>query len=206
VEQKRLPEAETLFAQSVTGFENLSTLAPKSIDYQKHFGYVLEKQADLMAQTGKIVEARTALASAVDHQRQAMKLSRNRADVRELLGSHLLELAQINLKLGAYKQAAANALELPTAVHASARDQGCFDAARILARLVTKVGTDGKLTSDERQQLTRHYLGRTVVLLREAVDTNPKLADQIKTDVDIKILQSHPEFQAIMNTLVNIGK
>jgi eukaryotic-like serine/threonine-protein kinase len=206
VEQKRLPEAEALFAQSVTGFEKLATQAPKSIDYQKHFGYVLEKQAGLMAQTGKIVEAKTALASAVDHQRQAMKLSRNRADVRELLGSHLLELAQINLKLGAYKDAAANALDLPNAVPASARDQGCFDAARILARLVSQVDSDGKLTPDERQQLTRNYLGRTVVLLREAVDTNPKLADQIKADSDIKVLRSHPEFQAIMNTLVSVGK
>jgi hypothetical protein len=91
-------------------------------------------------------------------------------------------------------------------VPASARDQGCFDAARILARLVSQVDTDGKLTPDERQQLTRNYLGRTVVLLREAVDTNPKLADQIKTDSDIKVLRSHPEFQAIMNTLVSVGK
>ena len=206
VEQKRFPEALSLFAQSVTGFEKLTSLAPKSIDYHKHFGYVLEKQAGLMAQTGKIIEAKTTLAIAVDHQRKAMKLSRNRGDVRELLGSHLLELAQINLKLGAYKQAAANALELPGTVPASARDQGCFDAARILARLATQVGTDGKLTSDERQQLIRSYLGRTVVLLREAVDTNPKLADQIKTDLDIKALQSHPEFQAIMNSLVNVGK
>ena len=206
VEQKRLPEAEALFAQSVTGFEKLATQAPKSIDYQKHFGYVLEKQAGLMAQMGKIAEAKIALASAVDHQRRAMKLSRNRSDVRELLGSHLLELAQINLKLGAYKEAAATALELPNAVPASARDQGCFDAARILARLVTQVGADGKLAPDERQQLTRNYLGRTIVLLREAIDTNPKLSAQIKADADIKSLESRPEFQTIMNTLVNADK
>ena len=51
---------------------------------------------------------------------------------------------------------------------------------------------------------TRGYLGRTAVLLREVIDTDPKLAEQIKTDADIKLLQLRPEFQTIMNTLVNI--
>ena len=61
-----------------------------------------------------------------------------------------------------------------------------------------------KLAQAERDRLTRSYLGRTVVLLREVIDTDPKLAEQIKTDADIKLLQSRPEFQTMMNTLVNV--
>ena len=59
----------------------------------------------------------------------------------------------------------------------------------------------------DRDRLTRNYLGRTIVLLREAIDSSPTLADQIKTDPDIKPLESRPEFHTIMNTLVNwVGK
>ena len=93
-------------------------------------------------------------------------------------------------------------LEIPNAVPSSKRAEGCFDAARLLARLVSQVGADAKLANADRDQLVRNYLGRTVVLLREAIDTSPTLAGQIKVDADIKALESRPEFQAIMNTLV----
>ena len=133
-----------------------------------------------------------------------MKLSRNRRRcLRTLLGSELLELAQINLKAGAYKEAAASALELPNVIPLASRDRACFDAARVLARLVTQANSDTRLSEDVRNQFTRNYLGRTIVLLREAIDTNPKLAGQIKSDPDIKALESRPEFRSIMNTLVD---
>ena len=79
-----------------------------------------------------------------------MKLSRNRSDVRTFLGSEILELAQINLKTGAYKEAAVLALELPNVVPSTSRDQACFDAARVLARLVTRVNADPKLADAQR--------------------------------------------------------
>ena len=43
VDQKRLPEAGALFAQSVSGFEKLDRESPKTIDFQKHFAYVLAR-------------------------------------------------------------------------------------------------------------------------------------------------------------------
>ena len=204
--QKRVNEAGGLFEQSVANFEKLVAKAPKTINYQSHFGYVLAQQALFFEQSGKLADAKNALISAIDHQRRALKLSRNRSDVRALLGSHLLDLAQMNLKAGAYKEAAITALELPSVVPPSKRDEGCLNAARVLARLVTQVNADSKIGQAEREHLTRNYLGRTIVLLREAIDTNPKLSEPIKFDADIKALESRPDFQAIMNTLVNAGK
>jgi tetratricopeptide (TPR) repeat protein len=202
VDRKRAPEAATLIDQAVQNFETIVAAAPKAIDYQSQFGLILEKQASLLLESRKIAEAKAALEKAVAHQRSALRLSRNRDDVRGLLGGHLLELANVNLELGAYKEAAANALELPTVVPQSNRDQGCFDAARVLARLVTRVSADQKLTQADRDQFARQYLGRTVVLLREAIDANPKLSPTIKSDSDIKALESRPGFQTIMNSLV----
>ena len=204
VTEKRLTDAEPLFAQSVANFEKLVAKAPKAIDFQSHFGIVLSLQGKLFAQTGKTGEGRTALESAIEHQQKAAELAKRENDpYRQLLGAHLLDLADVNLKLNAYDRAAKVALEIPKTVPASNRAEGCLDAARVLARLVNRASTDEKLSQEERNRLTRNYLGRTAVFLREVVDTDPKLAEQIKADADIKLLKSRPEFQTIMDTLVN---
>ena len=83
------------------------------------------------------------------------------------------------------------------------RPQACYDAARVLARIVEQAGADNGLSAAERERVARVYLTRTVVLLRDAIDSNVNLADQIKIDPDIKVLEKRPQFQAIMNTLVD---
>ncbi len=203
---KRLGEAGPIFAESIANLEQLVAQAPKAIDFQSHLGIILAAQAKWLDSSEKTVEAKTVLTSAVEHQRLAIQLSKNGAAYRELLGGHLVDLAKIELKLGAYDEAGRLALDVPKTVPVSKRAQACLDSARILARLVTQVGGDGKLGQTDRDRLTRNYLGRTIVLLREAIDTSPTLAEQIKTDPDIKSLESRPEFHTIMNTLVNLGR
>jgi eukaryotic-like serine/threonine-protein kinase len=203
---KRLAEAGPIFAQSIANLETLVAQAPKAIDYQSHLGIVLAAQGKWLDLSDKITEAMTVLTSAVEHQKAAIKLSKNGGGYRELLGEHFIELAKLNLKLGAYDEAARLALDVPKTVPVSKRAQACFDSARILARLLTQVGGDGKLGQTDRDRVTQNYLGRTIVLLREAIDSTPTLAEQIKADPDIKPLESRPEFRMIMNTLVNLGR
>ena len=206
IDQNRLPEAGLMFAESVANFEKLVGDAPRSIEYLGHFGHVLAKQGDWFERTGKLSEARSALARAVEQQRHRLKLSKDQDEIRGSLGAGLVTLATIDLKLGAYEEAANSALELPKAVAARSRGQACFDAARILARLITSVDDDVKRAQAERDRLTHAYLGRTVVLLREAIDTDSKLAGLIKTNADIRLLESRPAFRTMMGTLVNLGK
>jgi len=206
VDLNRPAEAQPFLAQAVANLEILVNKAPKAIDYQSHLGMVLELQGKCLCQNNEPILARTALESAIDHQRQAVRLSKNGPFYREMLGRHLIELANLNLKLGAYKEAAAHLLEVPNAVPPSDRAQGCLDAARNLARLISQAAADQKLTHNERDQLTHNYLGRAVVLLREVIDTNSKLADQIRKDPDIKALGARPEFETIMNSLVDLGR
>ena len=202
VDKNRLPEAELMFAQSTANFEKLIAVASRSIEYLGHFGHVLAAQGDLFQRCGKLPEARSALARAIEQQRHRLKLSKDQDEIRGSLGGCLVTLANIDLKLGAYEEAARGALELPKSVATRGRGQACFDAARILARLITGVGGDAKLAQVDRDRLIHTYLGRTVVLLREAIDTDSKLAELIKTDADISLLGSRPEFRTMMNTLV----
>jgi eukaryotic-like serine/threonine-protein kinase len=205
IELRRLPEAGPHFTESVANFEKLVAEAPRSLDYQHVFGIVLAGQAKWLDQSGKPADARVALTAAVDHQRQAVRLGNNAPVCSRALADHLLDLAEVNRKLGAYDEAARLALDLPKAAPSSGRAQACYDAARVLARLVAQADGDGKLHQADRDRLSRTYLTRTVVLLREAIDSNPKLAEQIKTDRDIKVLESKPQFLAIMNTLVDVA-
>jgi tetratricopeptide (TPR) repeat protein len=206
IDLKRFPEAAPFIARAEAGIERLVADAPKSVDYRSHLGFLLERKGKLLAETGKLPEAKTTLQRAVAQQTRAVELGKNRVDTRALLGKHLLALADISLNLGAYPDAADNALKVPQAVPEADRGQACFDAAKILARLVIQAGADEKLAQADRDRLTRQYIGRTVVLLREAIDTNPNFANQIKGNPEFKALESRPEYVSMMNTLVDLGR
>ena len=197
----RLEDAAPFFAQSAALLEKLVAEAPNDIDLHSHVGIVLEGQGSLLFETGKLAEARSATENAVAHQRQALRLSKNRDNIRTLLGGHLIELAKIDLALGASKAAAASATRTAQDRPPSDRGQACVDAARILAQVVAQVEGDTKLTVNERSQATRNYLGRTIVLVSEAIDGSPKRSAEIKEDPHLKALQSRPEFRSIMNAL-----
>ena len=203
VEEKRFDEAGPMLAKAIAGFDALVAQTPRSIDLESNYGQVLGVQGEFLQKTGKPALAREALRLAVTHQKLAAKLSRDRDPIRALHGEHLLSLAKVELELGAYPEASAVALELPGVVPTAKRGEACLNAARILARIVVKVDAEGKLDKPDRERFIRGQLGRTVVFLREAIDANPKLGDQLKTDPDFKPLESRPEYQAIMNTLVS---
>ncbi len=198
----RAPEAGPFYERSVADFHKLVDAAPRAAQFRNHFGVVLASQGAWFDGAGKTPEARSALTAAVEQQRQAVKLSNNAPPYRLAVAEHLIALADVDRKLGAYEESARVALEVPRAVPPARRAQACFDAARALARLVAQIGADRKVPEKERDYLARVYLTRTVVLLRDAVDADPALAGPIKADRDIKVLQSRPEFQAILNTLV----
>jgi serine/threonine protein kinase len=200
---ERLAEAGPYFARSRENFEKLVTLAPGAFEIQSQFGIVLAEQGKWLDKTGKPADARTALSSAIDHQRQAMRLGKNPGSCRVALASHLAELADLNRKLGAYDEAARLALEVPKTVPNSSRGEACYDAAQVFARLVTQIAADQKLAQPERDRMARNYLSRTVVLLREAMDAGPEIADQVQSDPDIKALGARPQFRALMSNLVD---
>ncbi len=206
MELKRLPEAGPCFDQALANFEKLVAAAPKSVELQSHFGVVLAEQGKWLDQSGKLADAKAALTAAVEHQRQAVRLGKNAPSCRECLAGHYSALAEINRKMNLYDEAARLALEVPKTAPPANRAAACYGAAQILARLIAQVAADEKLSQVDRDRLTRKHLSRTVVLLREAIDSSPELAARIKADPDIKALESRPQFQAIMSNLVDAGK
>jgi tetratricopeptide (TPR) repeat protein len=206
VDQKRLADAQPYFSDSLANFEKLVAAAPTAVDMRSHFGIVLAEQGKWLDKSGKPAEAWIALAQAVEQQRGAMRLGKNPASCRLALASHLAALADVNRKLGAYDEASRLALEVPKTVPLSSRGPACYSAAEVLARLVAQLGADTKLAEADRDRMTRNYLSRTVVLLREAMDSSPEIAAQIKSNADLKALESLPQFQTFMSNLVEVKK
>ena len=203
--QNQVKDAEKLFTESLSGLERLGTEVPTAIDTQNYLGYVAEQQGKLLAKTNRPAEARLAFEKAVTHQKQAVSLSDGRSSAyREMLAGHLRLLADVCLVLGAYDDAMHAAVDLPK--YAPQQGQGYFDAARILARCVSQAQSDRNLTPARRDEIARKYLGRTVVMLREAIDANSKLAEPMKTDPIFKGLRERPEFQSMLNSVVDLGK
>jgi hypothetical protein len=117
----------------------------------------------------------------------------------------LLELAQVDVELGYHDEAGAIANELPATVPSSQRPQACIDAARILARLIDKVGGEANRPQSERDRLTHSDCGRLALFLREAIDADPTLAESIKSDADIKKILSRPEYREIIDSLMHLS-
>jgi tetratricopeptide (TPR) repeat protein len=203
--QSDLEAAIKLFGESIGALERLAAEVPTAIDTQSYLGYVAEQQGKLLAKTNRPAEARLALEKAVSHQKQAVNLSGGRSPTyREMLADHLRLQADVCLVLGAYDDAMHAAVDLPK--YAPQQGHGYFDAARILARCVSQAQSDRNLTPDRRDEIARKYLGRTVVMLREAIDANPRLAEPMKTDPIFKGLRERPEFQSMLNSVVDLGK
>jgi tetratricopeptide (TPR) repeat protein len=202
---KRPADAEAAMASAEAGFEKLVLQAPKSIDFHSQLGLVQGRKGAVLTEAGKLSEAAGVLAKAVGHQDLAVQLSRRRSDTRTLLGEHLLALAEVELRRGSYQEAADAAVRAARAVPDASRAETSFEAGRILARLVALVGADPRLVPADRERLIGPYLGRSIVLLREALDSNPEMAARIKDDRDIKVLETRPEFKMMMNSLVNAG-
>jgi serine/threonine protein kinase len=200
----KLEDARRIFAESVAGLEALAAEVPTAIETQNYLGYVAGQQGELLARMGQPTDARTALEKAVEHQKAAIKLTDGSVPAyREMLVAHLGALAGTDLSLGAYDEAIRTAIELAKA-HPTP-GQGYLDAAKLLARCATQVQGDTSLAVARRDALGRNCLGRTVVMLREAIDANARLAESIKSDSVFKGLLERPEFQTMLSSLVNLG-
>lgn len=200
----RKEEARSFFAASIASLEQLAAENPKAVDTQNYLGYICEQQAGLLSQLGQPERARKSIESAVAHQRQAVKLTDGKVGAfRRMLAGHLTVLAKVCLKQGAYDDAIRAAVEIPKAAPSS--EQGPLEAARVLAHCLVTAREDHRLDGARRDEISRRCTGRIAILLREAVDANPRLGDRLKADPDLAPILARPEFQGLLGSLVNLA-
>ncbi|AMV40783.1 serine/threonine-protein kinase [Planctomyces sp. SH-PL62] len=190
-------EAAPLLAKAVEGMKGLVEKSPAAPDRHYYLGYMLARRA---AASTRPEDARPMLEEAVAHDRQAVELTSGRNPAyRELLTQTLGELADADLKLAAYEEARRVALEIPR--EAVAHAPSCVAAARLLARMASQARADDKLDAPRRDELERKGLSGAVLMLREALDADPKLDADVKADPAFKELLAHAQFQLLLGSL-----
>ncbi len=200
----RTEDARRSLTTSIAGLDRLASENPKAVDTQNYLGYVYEQQAKLMVKIGQPVKAKESIEAAVAHQRQAVKLTDGRvAAYRLMLAGHLGILAKVCVKLHAYDDAIRVAVDLPKATAGS--EQGILDAAKLMAHCFAAAKDDTVLDRANREEIARKCTGRIAILLREAIDSNPKLGQRIKTDPELAPILARPEIQSLLGSLVNLG-
>ena len=201
----RYEEAGKVCQEAVAGLESLLAENPSAVQDRHFLGYVYEQQGMLFAKMNQTAAAKLAMEKAVARQREAVKLSDGKLPAyRVALASHLTELADLSLSLGDYESVMQSAIELAKVTPDSGK--GCFEAAKILAHCAGQLQSDKKIAAPRRDELGRKLLGRTVVMLREALDANAKVAERLKDDPVFKELRDRPEFQTMLGGLVDLGR
>ena len=64
---------------------------------------------------------------------------------------------------------------------------------------------DRQLAAPRREEIGRKCSGRIAILIREAIDANPKLGESIKSDPELSGVLARPEFQSLLGSLDNVG-
>jgi serine/threonine-protein kinase len=197
----RTHEAEQLYAASIEGFTQLANENPKAVDLQTYLGSVYEGQAQLLEKIGQREKARRSIEASVTHEQQAVKLTDGKVPAyRVALRGHFGILARICLELDDYDDSMRAAIEMSKVPSASG--QGYLEAARLLGREMAAANKDTQLEPPRREQIGRQCSSRIAVLLRQALDANPKLAEKIKSDDELSPLLARPE---VRNLLGNLG-
>jgi tetratricopeptide (TPR) repeat protein len=199
-------QAAALFDESIARIEDLIKGSPRSIVDQYLLGYFSEQKGKLLAKLGKPAEAKIAFEGAVAHQREAVRLTDGKVPTyRATLVGHLEGLANACLALAQYDEVSRAAQEMARAAPEPAAATR-FAAAKLFARSATLVREDTRLDPARRQKLLRGSLGSTVVMLREAIEGDPKLAAALESEPVFKKLRDQPEFENMLNSLVDTGR
>ena len=74
-----------------------------------------------------------------------------------------------------------------------------------MAHCLRAADEDHALDRPERDEIGNRCTGRIAILLREAIDSNPKLGQQIKSDPELAPILARPELQSLIGSLVNLG-
>jgi serine/threonine protein kinase len=193
-------EALVEFQASIDGLKPVVAASPNAAQDHFYLGHVYDQQGKTLLKAGKAADAKLAFSDAVAQQKAALKANDRFGPARLKLVAALGELAQVELSLGDYPGLRDAAAELAQAAPRSPETQ--FDAARLLARGVLKLQGDAKVSAAHKDDLGRECLGRVVVMLRQAVDLDAKLAETIPTDPVFKELLDRPAFRSMVSSLV----
>jgi serine/threonine-protein kinase len=195
----RAREAEEAFRDALSMQKQLAVEFPNLPDYSNNAAGTMVNLALLLRDLEDYAQARPLLESAVPFHQAALKANPQNPTYREFFQKNRVALASVLAGLGDHNGAGQIAEQLTALGWDPADDD--YAAARALARCIPVTEKNAKLHEAERRELVRSYTDRALGMLRQAIAKGYKDVAGMKKAKDLVALQSHPDFQKLLNDL-----
>jgi WD40 repeat protein/tetratricopeptide (TPR) repeat protein len=195
-EEGRRHRAEQALLRALTIRERLVKESPEVPDLHSDLGATLNDLGIVLRDSGRLKEARRLLEEAVTHQRAALQKNPGHPTYRLFLRIHYFYLAETLVRSGDHAEAS----RLAGRVVQGAPDprMGGFWGAGLLARCMTLVEKDPRLSAERRRQLGQSYGDAALKFLRQAIEGGFKITGSLKDHPDLKPLRGRPDFQKLV--------
>ena len=196
----RLAEAKSAWLAALPLREQLVAQFPRVADYHNELAGTLGNLANLHNVDKEFEAALPLLEQARVHLSAALEISPKNPAYRLTYRNNRQALAQSHLGLADHAGLAAAADELACSGNDPASDS--YLAACCHCRPAqTLADKDGRLTAGRRRQLARVYSDRALALLRQAIKSGFRDAEQLKHNPDFAQLRTAPEFEELLAAL-----
>lgn len=207
-----------LWQRSLGIYRKLTDELPHVTEYQSMHGATAGNLAYVVLRENDIEHARSLLKEAIERQREALAANPENSDYRKFLQNHYRTLADLCLKTGDHRQAAATA-ELLAAAAADWKDH--YRAAMYLARCVAAANDSANLPNSlpaneaandaaedtaSRHADSERYAVRAIELLRQAMAGGFGEVDFLDKQPEFQSIRQRPEFEKLRQEMTAATK
>jgi tetratricopeptide (TPR) repeat protein len=149
-----------------------------------------------LLERGELVEARTILEQAIEHQSIALRSNPKDPVYREFLANHYRSLANVLVSQGEHASAVQTAAEAPRLF--PARCQESIRAAEIFSQCVPLATKDAQLTEDRQRTLSEAYGKEALNWLRDAVARGCTDLDRQTQGAEFDPIRGREDFEKLL--------
>jgi serine/threonine protein kinase/tetratricopeptide (TPR) repeat protein len=191
-------DGEQLYRRSAAGYQRLAEEYPTVPSYHTNLAYVL-RGLGMLIRGRDLRESCRLLEQAIEQWRLARKAAPRDPGLREALGRTYGLLASYRVDLGAHREAASAAAQVPPDF--TGPGTGYSFQATILAQCVPLAEKDPELTEDQHRQQALAYADQAMQLLRQAVKRGHKDVNFLRKDPGLESLRRREDFQKLLGEL-----
>jgi tetratricopeptide (TPR) repeat protein len=198
----QIDEGRRHYAKARRLYEELARDFPDMHYYHGELAEIHHGLAICATLEEKWADARDLLQRAVREQRITLAVDSQHRFYRDKMCQRLIPLADVHMRLGAYREAAEAAFE---ARRYMTQPRMCADATQLLLGCVDRAAGDQRVPRPERKELADRYAGRAVEVLRSGAEQGLVNAADLKK-MNLVRLQGREEYRTLLAELETKAK
>jgi len=197
-------ESEKAFQRARSFYEQLVTDFPQRAEFQNELADTLHGLAELSLAESDLRQAQSLLESTLQHRKAAVRRNPRHKNYLDSFRTDSWQLADVHARQGEHAQVARTVSEC---LQVGAGQGPVFYAAtRLLARCVTLVKEDQRLSDAQRKELAHSYADEAMAALRQAIQNGYEEVTKLKADTDLDPLRNRDDFKKLLQELETKAK